>query len=171
VFAQNDAYFLGFVCATFFGGILIGLLPLLLGLSRGQQGLAWGGFGACVGATFFGLVFLAVPVAILFTILIVAQPKNEPRRRRRRYRDDDDDYQDDYRDRDTRRRFRDLDREARRRYGEDDDRPSRRSRDDEDDRRDEYDDRPAPRRDRENRSPSKQEPPKRGFGYRETEDY
>ena len=52
-------------------GALCGLVPLILGITRSQRGLAIGGFGACVlcGAI-LGLV-LAVPIAGLFTYLIV----------------------------------------------------------------------------------------------------
>ena len=51
-------------------GIVCGLVPLIFGLSRNEKGLAWGGFAACVlGGALFSLI-LALPLAIIFAVLI-----------------------------------------------------------------------------------------------------
>ena len=51
-------------------GVVCGLVPLIFGLNRGEKGLAWGGFAACIlGGALFALI-LALPLAIIFAVLI-----------------------------------------------------------------------------------------------------
>jgi hypothetical protein len=58
------------VAAALIAGIVCGLVPLIYGLRRGQTGLAVGGFVACLVGGFVLGLFLAVPLAALFTWLI-----------------------------------------------------------------------------------------------------
>jgi hypothetical protein len=51
-------------------GVICGLVPLIYGLRKGQTGLAWGGFAACIVAGFLLGIILALPVAAVFTWLI-----------------------------------------------------------------------------------------------------
>jgi hypothetical protein len=51
-------------------GVVCGLVPLIYGLNKGEKGLAWGGFGACIAGGLVLGIFLAIPAAIVFTILI-----------------------------------------------------------------------------------------------------
>jgi hypothetical protein len=56
-------------------GVVCGLVPLIVGLTRGEKGLAWGGFVSCIiGGFVLGLI-AAVPLAIIFTVLIVKNSK------------------------------------------------------------------------------------------------
>jgi hypothetical protein len=58
-------------------GIVCGLVPLIFGLNRGEKGLAWGGFAACVlGGALFALI-LALPLAIIFAVLIQKASKRK----------------------------------------------------------------------------------------------
>lgn len=58
-------------------GFVFGLVPLICGLIKKRVGLAIGGFAAClVGGFILGLI-LALPMCVLFTVLIfVTKPKN-----------------------------------------------------------------------------------------------
>ncbi len=60
-------------------GIVCGLIPLIFGLVRGEKGLAWGGFGACIVAGFLLGILLALPMAIVFTVLIWKNSKDHQR--------------------------------------------------------------------------------------------
>ena len=56
-------------------GVVCGLIPFITGLVRGDTTLAIGGLVACIlGGVVLGLL-LAVPLAILFTVLIVRRTK------------------------------------------------------------------------------------------------
>ena len=56
-------------------GVICGVVPLIVGLTRGETGLAWGGFVSCiVGGFVLGLI-AALPLAIIFTVLIVKNSK------------------------------------------------------------------------------------------------
>jgi hypothetical protein len=57
-------------------GVVCGLVPLIFGLVRGETGLAWGGFGACIVAGFLLGLLLALPMAIIFTVLIWKNSKD-----------------------------------------------------------------------------------------------
>lgn len=56
-------------------GTACGLVPLITGLIRGDTTLAVGGLVACIAAGFVLGLILAVPVAILFTVLIVRRTR------------------------------------------------------------------------------------------------
>jgi hypothetical protein len=56
-------------------GIVCGLVPLIFGLIRGENALAFGGFVACIAGGFVLGLILAVPLAILFTVLISKRSK------------------------------------------------------------------------------------------------
>jgi hypothetical protein len=167
---NNPAYLLGMLAGGLVAGLLCGLLPLLLGRSRGREGLAWGGFATCAAGGFVGGLILAVPAAIVFTVIICCLPSLTQGRRWHPEFDDEDDryprrrsrYADDY-DRPARRDDDDYDRPVRRH--EEDRAPSRAR-----------DDWPRPKQDgwsQPKQGPPKEEPkqspPSRGFGYREIE--
>lgn len=58
-------------------GTLCGLVPLIVGLVRNQVVLAVGGFVSCVvGGAVLGLI-LAIPLAAVFTILIVTRSRGQ----------------------------------------------------------------------------------------------
>jgi hypothetical protein len=159
VFAQQQGpppvLLISLICGALLISLVAALVPLVLGLSRGHQGLAWGSLGAGAVGWFVLGPLLSVPIAIVFTIIILSQPRADEQRRR--YRDYDD-----YDDRRPPRRYRDdYDRPSRRDEEDDYDRPSRRSREDD---RPARGDRPPPKPD----SP-KDSPPLEGFGFREIE--
>ncbi len=57
-------------------GGLLGLVPLICGLVKKKVGLALGGFFACLGGGLILGLILAVPLCVLFTVLIfVTKPK------------------------------------------------------------------------------------------------
>ena len=59
-------------------GILFGLIPLILGFLRKERSYAVFGFlGSVIGGLILG-IFLSIPVAAIFTWLILRKPKNEP---------------------------------------------------------------------------------------------
>ena len=58
-------------------GILLGAVPLILGFMRKERSYAVFGFlGSIIGGAILGL-FLSVPVAAIFTWLILRKPKLE----------------------------------------------------------------------------------------------
>lgn len=61
-------------------GIVSGLVPLVFGLVRGEKGLAFGGFAACTVAGLVLGLLLAVPMAIIFTVLIWKNSKDREAR-------------------------------------------------------------------------------------------
>ena len=61
-------------------GIVCGLVPLIFGHVRGEKGLAWGGFAACLVAGLVLGLLLAVPMAIVFTVLIWKNSKDRQAR-------------------------------------------------------------------------------------------
>lgn len=59
-------------------GILFGLIPLILGFVKKERTYAVFGFlGSVIGGALLG-VFLSVPVAAIFTWLIMRKPRNAP---------------------------------------------------------------------------------------------
>lgn len=52
-------------------GGLLGLVPLICGLVKKRVGLALGGFFACLGGGLILGLILAVPLCVLFTVLIL----------------------------------------------------------------------------------------------------
>jgi membrane protein implicated in regulation of membrane protease activity len=58
------------VIGALVAGVLCGLIPLIYGLVKRQQALAFGGLVACIAAGFVLGLILALPMAALFTWLI-----------------------------------------------------------------------------------------------------
>ena len=74
---QSSSNGLIFTLAAFIGGAiagaLCGLAPLLIGNSKGQQQLGLIGFISCIVSGLLLGLLLAVPVAIVFSIVILMQ--------------------------------------------------------------------------------------------------
>ena len=64
------------IIGALIAGVVCGLVPLVFGLMRGQTALAVGGFVACIAGGFVLGILLALPLAILFTVLIHTQSKD-----------------------------------------------------------------------------------------------
>ena len=60
-------------------GVICGLAPLIYGLNKSEKGLAWGGLGACIASGMLLGALLALPIAILFSILIHNAAKRKER--------------------------------------------------------------------------------------------
>ena len=75
--AQQIGFWVGVLAGGFIVGGLCGLLPLLIGLKRQRPGLAWGSWISCVAAGLVLGLLLAVPVAIVFTVIILCLRKPE----------------------------------------------------------------------------------------------
>ena len=60
-------------------GVVCGLAPLIYGLNKNEKGLGWGGFGACIAGGMLLGALLALPLAILFSILIHNAAKRKER--------------------------------------------------------------------------------------------
>lgn len=59
-------------------GLLLGLIPLILGLIKKERSYAVFGFlGSIIGGGILG-IFLSIPIVAIFTWLILRKPKNEP---------------------------------------------------------------------------------------------
>ena len=59
-------------------GLLLGLIPLILGFIKKERSYAVFGFlGSIIGGSILG-VFLSVPIVAIFTWLILRKPKNDP---------------------------------------------------------------------------------------------
>lgn len=122
---NDQAYQMGVLVGIIVATIISAGIPLAVGISRGQPLLGvFGAICAVPAALLLGCLG-GLPVAGLFTVIIMAIPTKDSsgrKRSRRRPRYDEDDGPDDYEDR-RRRRYDDDD-------DEDDDRPRRRRRDD-----------------------------------------
>ena len=59
-------------------GVVCGLFPLVFGLTRGQTALAVGGFVACIAGGLVLGILLALPLAILFMVLIHTRSRGRP---------------------------------------------------------------------------------------------
>jgi hypothetical protein len=58
-------------------GLLVGVVPLIVGVKKNQTGLGVGGFFAtAISGALFGLI-LAIPIASVFTWLSVKAAKNK----------------------------------------------------------------------------------------------
>lgn len=62
------------------GGLLAGLIPLIVGLKKRQKVLAWVGFGICVVCGGVLGLLLALPVAIIFLIIILIRGRKQKKR-------------------------------------------------------------------------------------------
>ena len=69
------AYMLGAVIGSLVVGLIIGAIPLIVGLVKKKTALALGGFAACVVAAFILGALLAVPVCGVFLFFILRKPK------------------------------------------------------------------------------------------------
>ena len=58
-------------------GALLGLIPGIVGYKKGKQGLAIGGFIACVVGSFLLGLALSIPACIIFTAIILISSKKE----------------------------------------------------------------------------------------------
>lgn len=67
---MDSEFFTSVIVAALWIGIISGCIPLIYGLSRGQLGLAIGGFFACVVSGFIGGAIMAFPIAGVFFYLI-----------------------------------------------------------------------------------------------------
>jgi hypothetical protein len=72
-------YWIGIFFGAFVAGALCGLLPLILGLRKQRRGLALASWITCVVAGLILGSILAVPVSIIFTIVILCLKKPEDR--------------------------------------------------------------------------------------------
>jgi len=59
-------------------GLLLGLIPLVLGFIKKERKYAMFGFlGSLIGGALLG-IFLSIPITAIFTWLILRNPNNEP---------------------------------------------------------------------------------------------
>lgn len=63
-------------------GAILGFIPGFIGYKKGKQGLAIGGFIACVVGSFLMGLFLSVPMCIIFTVIILISSKRNYRSQR-----------------------------------------------------------------------------------------
>ena len=52
------------------GGVVIGIIPALSGVKKGQLGLAIGGFVCCIAGSILGGLILSIPLCVFFMHLI-----------------------------------------------------------------------------------------------------
>lgn len=92
---QQTAHLIGVMIGAFLAGVICGLLPLFLGLSYKRLELGVIGLVACIIGGFIRGIFLAIPISVIFTVIILSlgsqAKRRRPIRRRRRWEDDDDD--------------------------------------------------------------------------------
>ena len=68
---MDAAYFIGVIFGALFAGGIIGLIPLILGINKGQKQLGIIGFACCIGGSFILGLLLSIPIAIVFTVIIL----------------------------------------------------------------------------------------------------
>lgn len=74
---DHQTFIIAQILGALLVGALIGAVPLIMGLIKGQNKLAIGGFIACLIGSFVAGFFLSIPLCILFVILIAcADRKN-----------------------------------------------------------------------------------------------
>jgi uncharacterized membrane protein YraQ (UPF0718 family) len=61
---------------AFIGGSLSGFVPMVLGMHRGEERLGSVAMLLCIVASLMLGVFLAIPVAALFAIIILRRTRN-----------------------------------------------------------------------------------------------
>ena len=76
--AEQTAHLIGILLGALFVGALCGLLPLFVGLKRQKTGLAVAGLISCVIGGFILGIILALPVAIVFTVIILCTKPPAP---------------------------------------------------------------------------------------------
>jgi len=77
--ANRSAYMIGAVIGGIFVGALCGLLPYCIAKRRGRQGLGYGALAACTLAGFVLGILLALPTAIVFTVVALVLPARRQR--------------------------------------------------------------------------------------------
>jgi hypothetical protein len=70
--SQNEINMAAILIGALIAGGLSGLLPLLVGISKKQEGLAIAGMIACIVSGLILGLLLAVPVALVFLFIILA---------------------------------------------------------------------------------------------------
>ena len=75
---ENVAFAIGTLVGGAFVGLLCGLAPLLAGQSKNQSQLGWIGFASCVISGLLLGLLLAVPVALVFTLVILLKKPAVP---------------------------------------------------------------------------------------------
>lgn len=63
------------ILGALIAGALLGLIPGIIGYKKEKQGLAIGGFIACVVGSFLLGLYLSVPICIIFTVIILLSSK------------------------------------------------------------------------------------------------
>ena len=73
--ANSEFNIVGFIIGILIAGIFCGLIPLITGIVKKRVPLGIAGFVSClIGSGILG-IFLAIPIAIIFTV-IIALKKN-----------------------------------------------------------------------------------------------
>ena len=70
------AYGAGMVIGALIVGVVCGLLPFFLGRRHGQRKLAMAGFITSIVVSLIGGAVIAVPTAIIFTVVIVVRRRS-----------------------------------------------------------------------------------------------
>ncbi len=73
--AEQFGLWIGVLFGGFFVGAICGILPLVFALKKERRGLAIASWVSCVVAGLVLGIILALPVAIIFTIVIVCLKK------------------------------------------------------------------------------------------------
>ena len=73
--SQQFGFWIGVLFGGFVAGAICGILPLVFALKKRRRGLAIASWISCVIAGLILGVILALPVAIIFTIIIVCLKK------------------------------------------------------------------------------------------------
>ena len=64
-------FIIGMIIGSLVMGGICGLLPFFIGKNYNQDKLGLAGLFACIGTGFLGGILLALPCAIIFTIIII----------------------------------------------------------------------------------------------------
>ena len=71
-------FYIGFFIGALVMGSIVGLIPLIAGIVKKKKGLAIAGFITCIICNFIAGVFLSVPAAIVFLLIILlVKPKEK----------------------------------------------------------------------------------------------
>jgi len=65
-----------FVIGAFLAGCGCGLVPMILGIRRGHERLGAVAFLSCLGASLALGIILAIPVSVIFVIVIIRRTNN-----------------------------------------------------------------------------------------------
>jgi hypothetical protein len=75
--SEQIGYLVGVIVGGLVAGAFCGLLPLVLGLKKRREILAFVGWFSCVASGFILGLILAVPVSVAFTIVLLCLRKPE----------------------------------------------------------------------------------------------